>query len=232
MTVKSLSVFLPAYNEEKNIKNTIDQVDRVCKENNFQNYEILIINDGSLDKTADIVSAIAKKNKRVHLISHLVNKGYGGALITGFKSAKYEWVAFTDADGQFDFRQIDKFLEKTSISDLILGYRLNRADPMIRTVLTFGWKTLALLLLNLTVKDYSCGFKLIKKKVFDRVEPLVSGEKVTQIELLVKAKKQGFKFSEVGVNHYPRKFGKPTGASLKVFLKSLVDLFKLWWQLR
>ena len=137
-------------------------------------------------------------------------------------------MAFTDADGQFDFSDITKFIEKKDESDLILGYRLKRADSFARVLFTFGWSSLARIILGLKARDYSCGFKMIKKEVYNAVLPLVGEEKVTQIELLVKARKMGFKFSEVGVNHYPRASGKQTGANLKVVVKSVFDMFKLW----
>lgn len=234
MQLHSLSVFLPAFNEEKNIEATVLKTLKVLESLKLDEYEIIVIDDGSSDQTAQRVSRIAKDNAGIRLVSHEVNLGYGAALKTGFKSSKYPWVAFTDADGQFDFSEITKFIGKTNEADLILGYRLNRSDPFDRVVLTFGWKTIAKILLGLNVKDYSCGFKLIKKEVFEKVQPLETEEKVTQIEFLVKAVKQGFRIAEVGVRHYPRVYGKATGGSLlsKVFLRSIVDLFVLWRKLR
>lgn len=117
-------------------------------------------------------------------------------------------------------------------ADLILGYRLKRADSFLRKVYTFVWRAIARILFGLQARDYSCGFKLIKKKVFEAIQPLEAEEKVTQIEFLVKAKRQGFVFAEVGVNHYPRKAGQQTGANWQVVFKSLLDLFKLWKSLR
>jgi glycosyltransferase involved in cell wall biosynthesis len=228
----NMSVFFPALNEEKNIKSTIEEAEKILKNLSLKGYEIIVVNDGSVDKTGEVVEELAKKSEKLRLINHPTNLGYGHALKTGFSNAKYPWVAFTDSDRQFDFSEITKFLEKTDEADLILGYRLKRADSLLRRIYTFGWKTLALILLGLTVKDYSCGFKMIKKKVYESVLPLEAGEKVTQIEFLVKAKRLGFKFAEVGVNHYPRKFGTPTGAKIKVVIRSVVDIFKLWLKLR
>lgn len=228
----SLSFFMPAYNEEENIQVQVAKLKNVLEKIDFKNYEIIVINDGSRDQTAEKTEEIAKQDSKIRLVNHPKNLGYGEALKTGFNEAKFEWVAFADSDGQFDFSEINNFLAFINEADLILGYRLNRADSFLRKVYTYGWKTLALVLLGLTVKDYSCGFKLIKKKVYQAVLPLEAGEKVTQIEFLVKAKKQGFKFAEVGVHHYARKFGIPTGAKIQVVLRSVIDLFKLWWKLR
>lgn len=225
----SLSFFFPAYNEEKNIVETLTKAYAVLHKLGLKRYEIIVINDASKDKTAQLVENLGKKYDTIRLVNHPANQGYGGALKTGFQESKYEWVAFADSDGQFDVSEITKFLDLANNADLILGYRLQRSDPFQRKVFTWGWKTLAKLLLGLPGRDYSCGFKMIKKKVFDAVQPLISEEKVTQIEFLVKAKRKGFVIKEVGVHHYPRRFGNPTGGSLfsKVFLKSFLDLFKL-----
>ena len=236
-----LSVFFPTYNEEGNIKTVVENTKKVLVKL-VDKWEIIIVNDGSKDKTGEIAEKLSKKDKqslragaqkRIRVKSHRVNRGYGGALKTGFKSAKYSWVVFTDSDGQFDFSEIIKFLPLTKTHDLILGYRLQRADSFMRKIYTWGWSVvLPRLLFGLNVRDYSCGFKLVKKEVFDRVQPLVGEEKVTQIEILVKAKKAGFKFAEVGVNHYPREFGKQTGANVRVVGRSVVNLIKLWKKLK
>lgn len=226
-----LSVFIPTYNEEGNIKGVVLSAKKVLTKVS-KKWEIIIVNDGSSDSTRNVSEELAKTDTRIRLVNHVQNRGYGGALKTGFSESKYKWVAFTDADGQFDFSEITKFIEKSNEADLVLGYRLKRADSMARIVLTWGWNFLARLLLGLKARDYSCGFKLIKKEVYEKVLPLVSEEKVTQIEMLVKAKKLGFVFTEIGVHHFPRTSGQQTGANIKVFAKSVLNLFKLWVQLR
>ncbi len=232
MNVDELSVFFPAYNEEENIKATILQAAKVLKALPIKNYEIIIVDDGSKDKTSQVVQSLIEKDKHIKLVTHNPNKGYGAALKTGFNESKYPWVAFADSDGQFDFAEITRFIDIADQADVICGFRITRADSFLRKVFTFGWKTIALVLLGLTVKDYSCGFKMIKKEAYLATLPLVGEEKVTQIEMLVKMKRQGFKFAEVGVNHYARKFGKQTGANIKVVFKSILDLFNLWLKLR
>lgn len=225
--IDELSVFFPAFNEEKNIENVVQKAKAVL-EKIAGKWEIIIVNDGSRDRTGEIARELSKEDSRIRVITHSPNRGYGASLKSGFYNSRYPWVAFTDSDGQFDFSEISKFLEQKDEADLVLGYRIKRADSLPRKVFTFGWSTFAGILLGLDVKDYSCGFKLIKKKVFDTIQPLVGEEKVTQIEMLVKAKRRGYKFLEVGVHHYPREFGKQTGASLKVVFRSILDLFKLW----
>lgn len=229
----NLSVFFPAYNEETNIGTTVRKALGVVRGlEEVEEFEIIIVDDGSSDQTGEIADRLASEFSEVKVVHHKQNCGYGGALKSGFEHSKYEWVAFTDADGQFDFQEIEKFLPLAKNYDLILGYRLGRADSFLRRLFTWGWSLLAKILLGLSVRDYSCGFKLIKKEVFDAVQPLVGEEKVTQIEMLVKAKKKGFRFAEVGVHHYPRTAGTQTGANFKVVLKSLQNLFTLWRRLK
>lgn len=231
MKVDKLSVFFPAFNEEANIKKTVEDAAAVLEGLKLKNYEVIVVDDGSKDKTGEVVNDLAKTNKKIKLVTHPHNLGYGAALKTGFRESKFSWVAFADSDGQFDFSEIKKFLGYADQADLVLGYRLKRMDSRSRVVGTYIWNLGAKLLLGLNARDYSCGFKLIKRKVFASVQPLVGEEKVTQIEFLVKARKLGFKILEVGVHHYPRKFGTQTGANLKVVFKSYVDLLKLWWVL-
>lgn len=226
--IDELSVFFPAYNEEANIEKTVLDTKKVLMKV-AKKWEIIIVNDGSKDKTGKVADSLAKRYKNVKVVHHSPNRGYGGALKTGYETAKYEWVAFADSDGQFKFSDIERFIKNFNKGDLILGYRIDRKDPMIRKVYTLVWsRLLPLILFGLNVKDYSCGFWVIKNKVYKTIKPIESEEKVTKIEMLVKAKRKGFKFVEVGVNHYPREHGSPTGADFKVIKKSFVDLLRLW----
>ena len=232
--IKELSVFFPAFNEEKNIEKTVKDAIAVLEEVT-EKWEVIIIDDGSSDNTGKIADKLSENEKRIKVVHHKPNKGYGGALKSGYEASKYEWVAFADSDGQFDFSEIKTFIEKQkeTKADLVLGIRMERADPFIRKVYTFVWsKLLPRILLGLKVSDYSCGFKLIRSDVYKKVQPLVGEEKVTQIEMLTKAQRMGFVFAEVGVHHYPRKYGHQTGADLKVISKSFIDLIKLWRELR
>jgi len=228
----NLSIFFPAFNEEENIEATVRKALAVARDlEEVELFEITIVDDGSTDRTGEIADRLASGIPEVRVVHHSPNRGYGGALKGGYEAARYPWVAFADSDGQFDFSEVKEFLAKTGEADLILGYRLGRADSLLRRLYTWGWALLPRILFGLSVRDYSCGFKLIKKEVFEAVRPLVGEEKVTQIEMLVKAKRKGFRFAEVGVHHYPRGGGTQTGANFKVVLKSLRDLLTLWRQL-
>ena len=230
--IPELSVFFPAYNEQENISNTVGKAIEVLKEV-AQKYEVIIVDDGSKDKTGEIADRLAKENQFIRVVHHHPNRGYGEALKSGFYNARYSWIAFTDADGQFNFSEIKNLLEKTQEAAVIVGYRINRQDTALRKINGWAWTLLNNLLLGINVRDVDCAFKLIKKEVIDTIPRLEStrGGMISP-ELLAKAKKSGFKIVEVGVHHYPRKAGKQTGASFKVVLKSFIDLIKLWNKLK
>lgn len=227
--ISEISVFFPAYNEEKNIKETVTKalviLPQICDK-----FEVIVVDDGSTDNTANIVKDIAAKNSHVRLISHGVNKGYGAGLKTGFYSARFSWICFTDSDGQFDFADIKKFLAYCNDNDLVIGYRQKRAEGVIRKLNAKAWAMLIRLLFGLKVRDLDCGFKLVKKEVIDKIPKLESEGAMISAELLVKAKKMGFKIVEVPVKHYPRRKGTPTGAQLKVIIKAFVELFKFYFR--
>ena len=231
--IDSLSVFFPAYNEERNLKKTVEMAIKVVK-NIAVDWEIIIVNDGSNDKTKDIAQELKNEEGRIKIVTHKKNKGYGEALKSGFYNSKYAWIATTDADGQFDFSEIIKLIDKAKKGyDVVIGFRINRQDSLIRKINGLGWTWLSNLVLGINVHDVDCSFKLVKKEVIDKISHLEStrGGMISP-ELLAKAKKSGFKIAEVGVHHYPRIHGSQTGANINVIIKSFVDLIKLWQKLK
>jgi len=228
--INKMSVFLPAYNEEANLENTVKNVVENL-EKNITTWEIIIIDDGSKDRTGIIADSLSKKEKRISVIHHNPNRGYGAAFKSGLYAAKYPWISFIDSDGQFDFAEITKFIktqEKTG-ADMVIGYYLGRKVSFMRKMNSKIWQFIVFLLFGLNVKDIDCGFKLISKKVVDTIEPLESerGAFISS-EFLIKSQKAGFKIIEIGASHYPRKEGVATGAKLNVIVQSFIDLFKLW----
>jgi glycosyltransferase involved in cell wall biosynthesis len=223
--VLNLSVFFPAYNEEDNIKATvlkaIPVLNQVAKK-----WEILVIDDGSQDKTGQIVKELGKKYKNVKLIKHQKNKGYGAALKTGLYNVKYDLIAFTDSDGQFDFREIKKFIPKLKKADLVIGYRKKRTDNYLRRFFAFLLRTWNIVLFGLNVKDVDCGFKVFKKKVINTIGRLKTESAITETEFIVRSKVNNFKIKEVGVNHHSRKKGEQTGGKLKIISKALIESLK------
>lgn len=226
-----LSVFFPAYNEEKNIQSTVKKAMTVLKNLDIK-WEIVVVNDGSVDNTGLKAQELVDLNNQVRVINQ-TNGGYGTALRAGFNNARYNLIAYTDSDGQFDFSEVTKFLDAIKTADLVIGYRIKRNDHFIRLLFAKGWALSLFIFFGLSLKDVDCGFKMVKKQVLEKIPPLESTRGgMINAELAIKAKKLGFKVEEVGVNHYPRLAGKPTGASIRVVIRSYLDLFKLWWKLR
>lgn len=229
-----LSVFFPCYNEEKNIVKTINTALPIIK-TITPKWEIILINDGSKDNTlATIQSIKAKLGNNIKIINHPQNRGYGAALKSGFYGSKYKWIAFTDSDGQFDFKDIYRLIDKQkqTDADLTIGYYLDRKVPFYRKWGSYAWQLAIFSLFGLSVKDIDCGFKLIKKEVIDNIDKLEAerGPFITS-ELLIKAKQKGYKISQAGVHHFARLEGEATGSKLNVILSGFKDLLKLKFKL-
>jgi glycosyltransferase involved in cell wall biosynthesis len=224
--LSSLSIFFPFYNEEENIVNTVETAIAAAKEVS-EKYEIIAVDDGSKDKTGELADTLVKKYPGiVKAFHHNPNQGYGGALKTGFKNSSYDWVFFSDGDGQFDLMELKGFLPFVKDYDAIIGYRIKRADPFIRLVNAKLWGVFIKVLFGLKVKDIDCAFKLIKKDVLNSFEFKSDGATVSS-ELLVMAQRNKFKIKQIGVHHYPREAGKQTGANPKVIIKAFVNAVKL-----
>jgi glycosyltransferase involved in cell wall biosynthesis len=227
--LSELSLFFPAYNEEENAQKTVEKAIPTLKKV-AKKYELIIVDDGSTDKTGEIADRLAKKYSFVRVIHNQPNRGYGGAFKEGVYNCRYEWIAFTDIDGQFDFSEITKLIEKAreTGADLVLGYYLKRAVSRMVVLTSKMWEALVFLMFGLRVTDIDCGFKLFRKEVVDKIPPLEAERgPFINSEFLIKAKRAGFKFAEVGVHHYPRAGGKATGRDLKVIMAGFSDLLRL-----
>ncbi len=225
MPERSISLFAPAFNEEGNIENFIKKSDKVLK-SIADDFEIIIVNDGSRDKTREIAEGLKKEFKNLELVNHEKNKGYGEALKSGFKNSKKDLVVFTDSDLQIDISEISKFLDYIDKYSVVIGYRINRQDNFIRRMNAFLWKILMRIVLGLKVRDIDCAFKMFKKEVLKDLNLKSSGALVSA-ELLTKIKNRGYKIKEIPVKHYPRKEGKQTGNKPKVVLKAFKELIIL-----
>lgn len=232
--IEAISVFLPTYNEEQNIKTVTLKVQTVL-EKIADKWEIIIVDDGSTDSTRQSAIGLIKSDKRIRLISHKENRGYGSALKSGFYNAIYPWIAFIDSDGQFDFGEIDEFIQKQkeTKADLVIGYYKKRKVSIFKIITSKIWEASVWFLSGLNVRDIDCGFKLVSKKVIDEI-PKLESERGAFIssELLIKAKTAGFKIAEVPVSHYPRTKGMGTGRNWNVIIKSYADLLTLWRKLK
>lgn len=225
----SVSIVMPAYNEEDIIASVVHKcatyLEGVCPD-----YEIVVVNDGSKDRTGEILDALHAENPKVKPV-HQPNKGYGGALQTGFANAHKDYVFFMDSDNQFDIAELDKLIPHLGQVDVVLGYRQHRQDHFGRKLNAFGWKTLVNILFRLGVRDIDCAFKVFKHDKLQMALPESQGAMINT-EMLVKLKRRKVKWVEVPVTHYPRLGGKSTGANLKVILKAFRELFKLHGKLR
>jgi glycosyltransferase involved in cell wall biosynthesis len=230
MRLKELSIFLPAYNEKDNIERVAKGV-LAALPDFAERFELVIVNDGSKDRTREIAEGLAKKDPNVKVVSHEKNRGYGAALKTGFASAKYENIFFMDGDGQLDIKEMDRLIPLLAECDIAAGFRIKRNDPLHRVLNGKAYNLLVRLLFGLDVRDIDCAFKLIKKKVTDTVK-LNSESQFLSAEFLIKSKKAGFRIKQAGVHHYPREKGTPTGNKPLVVINSFKELFKLWRELR
>jgi glycosyltransferase involved in cell wall biosynthesis len=220
-----ISIFFPCYNEEANVERVTEEALAVAATIS-DDFEIIIVNDGSRDRTSEIAHELAKKYPQVKAIDHVQNQGYGGALQTGFKNATKELVFYTDGDGQFKIEEITKLLPLIEEYDIVSGYRIDRQDPFIRKVNAYLWGSLVNMLFKLRVSDVDSAFKLYRRKIFDEFT-LESKGALIDTEVLAKAKARGYTITEIGVNHYPRVAGVQTGANIKVIIKAFKELFEL-----
>lgn len=225
-----LSVIFPAFNEEANIRHTVEAARPVLAKL-AQTWEIILVNDGSEDGTSMLCDELAEQYAEVRAIHHSGNRGYGAALKSGILAARYDYIFFTDSDGQFDLKELENLIEWASHYDIVTGYRAKRQDPPHRLINAWGWRTLVRMVLGVKVRDIDCAFKVFQRSVFDRVQIRSVGAMVNT-EILAQAMSFGMRIHEVKVSHYPRRHGKPSGADLRVIAKAFRELFRLWGQLR
>jgi glycosyltransferase involved in cell wall biosynthesis len=225
-----LSVFLPAYNEEENVRQAVLSVSRVLEHSGLT-HEIIVVNDGSRDRTGDIVRALASSVDGLRLAEHYPNRGYGGALQAGFAASRGELIAFVPADNQFEFSEIYLLLKAIEEADIVSGWRAARQDHTVRLVFAFGWNTLVRILFGQLCRDIDCGFKLVRRQVIEQV-PLHSNGAMIDTELLAGARARGFRIAEVPVTHLAREGGRATGADPRVIVRAFRDLvryrIRLW----
>jgi len=219
----SLSVVLPAYNEEQIISSTVTTI-LATLAGRIRDFEVIVVNDGSRDRTREIVESIAQADARVRVVSHAVNQGYGATLVDGFAAATKDLTFFMDSDGQFDIRDLFQFFNFIDEYDAVIGYRIDRQDAWMRKLNAWGWKVLVRLVLGISVRDIDCAFKLLRTE-FLHTHPLETRGATINAELLYKLIHSGATYREVGVTHLPRRSGRATGAHPRVIARALRDLF-------
>ncbi len=226
----SLTMFFPCYNEEANVERVTRAAVEVARKISAD-WEVLIVNDGSRDRTGEIADRLAAEIPGVRAVHNRPNRGYGGALQRGFREATKTWIFYTDGDGQFDFGELPALIPLLETHDVVSCYRLDRKDPLVRKLNAFCWSTLVNLLFRIGLRDIDCAFKIYPKPFIDAIS-LHSTGALIDTEMLAKARNLGLSIAQRGVHHYPRTAGQQTGANLRVILRAFRELFKLHGQIR
>ena len=225
-----LTFFFPAYNEEENVRETVSRAIDEIGPLVDGSIEILIVDDGSTDRTPQLADELAAADPRVR-VHHQENRGYGGALRAGFENAHGELIGFSDGDLQFDLREMSRLLDRLDDTsrkpvDAVIGYRIKRRDPPHRIFIAKSYNAIVSALFGLRVRDIDCAMKLFRREVFDGL-PLTTDSPFLSAELLIKLRARGERIAQVGVNHYPRAAGTNTGASFRKILRTFRDIGKL-----
>jgi glycosyltransferase involved in cell wall biosynthesis len=222
----SLSIFFPTYNEEANIERSVQKAKQTV-ERITDIYEIIIVDDGSSDRTPDIADHLACTDDHIRVVRHPSNKGYGAAVYSGIHAARYDYIFFTDADLQFDLSELAILVHFVPEYSVVLGYRSPRRDPFLRRLNARGWNVLNRMLFGLNVKDIDCAFKLMDRKLVASL-PLRTRGAMMSAELLIRLQRRGVVCKEIPVTHFPRLKGVATGAKFSVIARALKELIYLY----
>ena len=227
--IPRLSYFFPAHNEEANLEALVEEA-LATLPTIADEFEIIAVNDGSKDRTREIADRLAEAHPGVvRAIHHEVNRGYGGALRSGFEASRFELLAFTDGDRQFKVADLGRLTERLAAEDrpdVVVGYRIKRADPFIRIAYARTYKLANRIFFGLRVRDVDCACKLFRREALEGVR-VESGGAFFSAELLIKIGEQRRSIAEVGVPHYPRTAGSPTGAKPSVIWRAVKDFWLL-----
>ena len=227
----SLSVFFPAYNDGGTIASLVITSVKVAA-TLTDDYEVIVINDGSTDDTARILDELAHiYPDHVRIVHHEKNRGYGGALRTGFQTACKDYVFYTDGDAQYDPAEMTVLWEKmTDGVDWVNGWKISRSDPLHRIVIGRLYHHYVKLLFGLKVRDVDCDFRLMRRRIFDIVR-MEKNSGVICLEMMKKFQDAGFRVAEQPVHHYHRAHGQSQFFNFPRVVRTLIDVHKLWWAL-
>jgi glycosyltransferase involved in cell wall biosynthesis len=214
----SLSIVLPCYDEAPNVAAAVAEAEAAGARFATE-HEIIVVDDGSRDRTRAIADSIALVNPRVRVVAHEGNRGYGAAVRSGIDASGSEWVLLTDADLQFDLSELSLMLPLAADNDLVAGYRIDRADPVARRLAAHAWNRLMRATFRVGVRDVDCAFKLVRGSAV-RALDLESDGAMISTELVVRAQLAGWRIAEAGVHHRPRPAGEPTGGDVRVVVQA------------
>ena len=225
-----LSVFFPAYNDSGTIASMVIRAVKAASELT-PDFEVIVVNDGSSDGTAEIADELARTYPQVRVVHHAANRGYGGALQTGFRSAAKELIFYTDGDAQYDPAELAALWDRMGEDvDLVNGYKISRSDPFHRIVIGRVYHHIVSVLFGLRVRDVDCDFRLMRRRIFERIN-LEKTSGVICLEMMKKITDGGFRIVEVPVHHYHRAFGKSQFFNFRRIAKTAVDVLRLWIEL-
>jgi glycosyltransferase involved in cell wall biosynthesis len=225
-----LSIFFPAYNDAGTIA-SLALVAHMTARTLTDDYEVIVVDDGSPDHTGALLDEMARHFPWMKVVHHEINRGYGGALRTGFLTASKDVVFYTDGDAQYDPREMVKLWEALSPDvDFVNGYKITRHDPLHRVVIGRAYHWFVKLAFSLRLRDVDCDFRLMRRRVFEKVR-LTRSSGVICVELMKKVQDAGFRIAEVPVHHFHRSYGKSQFFNFPRVLRTLVDLSRLWWEL-
>jgi glycosyltransferase involved in cell wall biosynthesis len=227
---KGLSIFFPAYNDSGTIASLVITALRTAR-TLTPDHEVIVVNDGSADGTGEILEELASIYPQVRIVTHEKNRGYGGALRTGFASATREVIFYTDGDAQYDPAEMKALWRRFDQDvDLVNGYKISRSDPLHRIVIGRIYHHLVKTLFRLKVRDVDCDFRMMRRSIFDKVH-LEKNSGVICLEMMKKITDGGFRIAEVPVHHYHRAYGKSQFFNFRRLYRTAIDVMKLWWAL-
>ena len=226
----SISAFFPCYNDGGTIASMVALADLTLKKLT-DDYEILIIDDGSTDHSRAILRELEEKYLNLRVLLHKKNRGYGGALKTGFYSAKKDWIFYTDGDFQYDVSELSNLMEKLDSGiDVVNGYKISRSDPFYRKIIGQTYRLIMKLMFGFKIKDVDCDFRLIRRAILYKIR-LEYDSGIICVEMVKKFQDAGFVFAEAPVHHYYRVYGKSQFFNVIRVFQVGRDILRLWWKL-
>jgi glycosyltransferase involved in cell wall biosynthesis len=226
----SITAFFPAYNDAGTIASMVVLADRTLRKLT-DDYELIVVNDGSRDHTAQVLSELESIYPRLRVIHHPANCGYGSALRTGFANATKEWIFYTDGDAQYDVRELAKLAPlMTDEIEVVNGYKISRSDPLHRIIIGEVYRSMIRLAFGIRIRDVDCDFRLVRRASYDRVR-LSSTSGTICVEMIRSFQDAGLRFAEAPVHHYHRAYGKSQFFNFRRLFKTFRDLSALWWRL-
>jgi glycosyltransferase involved in cell wall biosynthesis len=221
----TLTIFFPAYYDELNIPKVVEGALNVVGELGIEDHEIIIVEDGSPDRTGEVADELAARHPTVRVIHHEKNMGYGAALRSGFLGATKEFVFYTDGDNQFDLQELKKFVALIPYTDIVSGFRIKKQYSTYRKFTSFVYNLVLRMLFDIQDRDVDCAFKLYPTALFKKIE-LDSRDAFIDAEIAIKARLLGYRATEIGVHHLPRQDGISTGARPTVILRTIREIHR------